>query len=251
MIQDKTHVHFGRFSTTALLGALREEFRRQRVTAAECARRLDISEATAKRWLKGQGLTLDRLQALCEIINFDLRDLIDAVDHIATDRFTLAQERVLAADRIFAFLFFSILNGWPVEDFQKDFNLPQDRLASYLDRLVRLGLIAVLPDERVKLRVKRDIAWRRNGPLIRAFDAQVKPLILNMNFGQPEARYVSDVAKLSASAREKIFGMFEDLLRAWHRIAEEDRRNPPGPMEWSSLLLLVRPFDMDEVLENR
>lgn len=240
----------GRFTTDALLATLRKAFRRQGLTAVEGARRLGVSEATAKRWLRGQGLTIDRLQDLCGLAGLDLRDLIEATEQAGAERFTLAQERVLAADRIFAFLFFSILNGWQVDDFQKDFGLPGDRIASYLERLVRLGLIAQMPDGKIKPLAKRGITWRRNGPLIRAFDAQVKPLFLNMSFGSPEARYVADVAKLSEPGREKVFAMFEDLRRTWHHIAEDERKSHAGGMEWSAMLLLVRPLDMNEVREG-
>lgn len=243
----RTKIKTGRYSLEGLLGTLRDEFRRQGVTAAKAAGRLGISEATAKRWLRGQGLTLEGLQDLGELVHFDLRDLIEATEQGGIERFTLAQERVLASDRTFAFLFFSILNGWQVADFQSEFELSPDRLESYLQRLVRLHLIARNPDGRVKPIVGRAISWRRDGPLIRAFDEQVKPLILDVDLGGPDAKYITDVAKISEAGREKMLKLFEELRLAWYQLAEEERLNPSGSLEWSSLFLLVRPFDMQTV----
>jgi len=231
----------------ALLEQLRIALRRQRIGAAALAKSAGVGEATARRWLNGQGLTLDRLDQLCGIAGIDIRDLIGAAEAELAAQFTLRQERILAADRALAFLFFSILNGWQKEDFMREFGLPAARVEAHLARLVRLGLVDVSASGRARALTARAVRWRRGGPLAAAFENNIKQLYLSMDFSAPDARYVSDVVKLTEAARARVHALFEDLRRDIHRIAEQDRKARFEHHQWSAFIMLVRPMDTGEV----
>jgi transcriptional regulator with XRE-family HTH domain len=232
---------------SALLAQLRGELRRQRFTANAIADRLGVAEPTIRRWLRGQGLTLERLDQLCALAGIDIRDLVAAAPDSGAARFTLAQERVLAADRGLAFLFFSILNGWQPDDFEQEFGLPPARVDAYLVRLTRLGLIDIGIHGRVRPLTARAVAWRRGGPLAVAFDRTVKHLFLTMNFGAGDAHYVADMVKLSPAGRARVHALFEALRLDIHLLAEQDRAAKLDRYDWSALFMLVRPLDMAEV----
>ena len=224
----------------ALLEQLRIALRRERISVAALAKRAGVGEATARRWLHGQGLTLDRLDQLCGIAGIDIRDLIDAAEAEVATQFTLRQERILAADRALAFLFFSILNGWQKEDFMQEFGLPAERL----------GLVDVSASGRARARTARAVRWRRGGPRSAAFENNIKQLYLSMDFSRPDARYVSDVVKLTEAGRAQVHALFEDLRRDIHRIAEQDRKAQFEHHQWSAFFMLVRPMDTEDVAQG-
>lgn len=232
------------------MGELRREMKSQGVRPGALAKEFGVAEPTVWRWLRGQGLTLDRVDQICAILGLDLRDLIARAGDEGADRFTLAQERVLAADRGLALLFFAILNGAQKSQCERELRLPPERLDQYLDRLVRLGLIAVATSGRLRPLTSRAVRWRRGGPLASAFERTVKHFFLSMDFGAAEADYVSDMVKLSAAGRMRVLALYEALREDVHLIAEQDRAARHEDYDWSALLMLIRPLDMADVTRD-
>jgi len=230
-----------------LLANLRGELKRRNLTAKELAARMCVAEPTMRRWLHGKGLLLDRLEQLCEIAGLDLGQLATAPLDQRQTQFTYAQERVLAADRAFAFLFFSILNGAQPESFQRDFKLPKARVDAYLEKLHRLGLIDISVDRRVRPLTTRSVAWSPGGPLAKAFESTVRHFFLSMDFGAKDATYIADMVSVSALGRARIHALFATMRLAIHKIAQEDQAANLHHYDWNAVLMLIRPLDMVEV----
>lgn len=230
-----------------ILSELRRELKGRGLRVSRLAEELDVAEPTVWRWLRGEGLTLDRLDEICAIADLDVRDLLARGDDERQESFTLAQERVLAADRGLALVFFAVLHGAQNRDLEQEFGLPADRLSSHLERLKRLGLIEIPARGRIRLKVRRSVRWRRGGPLSVAFERTVKPLFMSMDFGSPEARYVSDMVPMSETGRARVHALFETLRDDIHMIGEQERAAHLEGREWSGVLMMVRPFDIGEM----
>ena len=230
-----------------ILLELRRELKAKGIRVADLARQTEVAEPTIWRWLRGDGLTLDRLDEICALANLDLRDLISRGDDDQQESFTLAQERVLAADRGLALVFFAILHGAQRRDLEQEFGLPADRLESHLERLKRLGLVETPSRTRIRSKVRRAIRWRRGGPLSMAFERTVKPLFMSMDFGAPEALYMSDMISLSETGRARVHALFEALREDIHLIGEQEEAARLEGREWSGVLMMVRPFDIGEL----
>ncbi len=230
-----------------ILNELRRELKGRGVRVVHIAAELGVAEPTVWRWLRGDGLTLDRLDEICAIAGLDLRDLLGRAEDSRHDRFTLAQERILAADRGLALVFFAILHGAQRRQIEQDFRLPRERLDAHLERLKRLGLIDYAPQGRLRPKTRRTVQWRRGGPLSIAFERTVKPLFMSMDFGSAAARYISDIVPLSATAQTRIHAMFEDLRSDIHVLAEQEAASRVEGREWSGILMMVRPFDIEEM----
>ena len=110
-----------------ILLELRRELKGRGVRVATLAKELDVAEPTIWRWLRGEGLTLDRLDEICAVADLDLRDLLARGEDDQLEMFTLAQERVLAADRGLALVFFAIIHGGT----RPSFSPPWKRKAGY------------------------------------------------------------------------------------------------------------------------
>lgn len=230
-----------------ILSELRRELKGRGMRVADLARQLDVAEPTVWRWLRGEGLTLDRLDEICALADLDLRDLLARGEDDQRESFTLAQERVLAADRGLALVFFAILHGAQRRDLEEEFALPSDRLDSHLERLERLGLIEAPGRGRIRSKMRRSVRWRRGGPLSMSFERTVKPLFMSMDFGSPEALYVSDMVSMSEAGRARVHALFEALREDIHMIGEQERAARLEEREWSGILMMVRPFDLGEL----
>lgn len=231
---------------TMILCELRRELKVRGIRVRQLAQETGVAEPTVWRWLRGEGLTLDRLDQLCEIADIDLRDLLGREEDPAADSFTLAQERVLAADRGLALVFFALLHGAQRGDLARAFGLSARRIDRHVERLVRLGLVRAGTRGKLVPAVRRSVRWRRGGPLAVAFNHTVKPLFLSMDFGAAQANYVSDMVPLSGAGQDRVQTLFETLRDDIHLIAEGERAQGAAQRDWCGLLMMVRPFDMAE-----
>jgi transcriptional regulator with XRE-family HTH domain len=240
----------GRPGGTAILAELKRELKRQGVGVPQLAERFGVAEPTLRRWLRGQGLTLDNLDRLCQLLGLDLRDVATRAHSGGADVFTLAQERILAADRGLGLLFFAILNGAQRDRLEEDFKIPAARVGAHLDRLRRLALIDISPSGRIRPLVSRLVRWSPGGPLAIAFEHTVKSFFLAMDFGAAEARYESDMVRLSEAGRSRVHALFAALREDIHLIAAQDGAARFGPYEWSAVLMLVRPLEINDVTRD-
>jgi len=229
-----------------ILAELRRELKGRGIRVGELAHDLGVAEPTVWRWLRGEGLTLDRLDEICAAVGLDLRDLLARSGDAGEENFTLAQERVLAADRGLALVFFAILNGAQPQDIVQEFGLPPHRLNAHFERLARLGLIDLDPRGRVRPKARRSVRWRRGGPLSAAFERTVKPLFMSMDFGSADALYVSDMVVLSKAGRARVHALFGALRDDIHVIAAQEKAARLADRDWTGVLMMVRPFDMEE-----
>lgn len=231
----------------SILGVLRAELRLRNIRIPVLARALGVAEPTVWRWLRGEGLTLQTLDRICAHLNLDLRDLFAKAEDGAAEQFTLPQERILAADRGLALLFFALLNGADRQQCERDFGLSSERIDHYLARLERLGLIDIRPGSRIRPLTKRTVKWRIGGPLAAAFERTVKHLFLAMDFGGADVRYVSDMVRISAAGRARVQALFEALRADIHVIAQQEQAGRLDCYDWSAVMMFVRPVDLDDL----
>lgn len=234
-------------SVDALLSELRNELRRKSITARDLAARMGVAEPTMRRWLHGKGLLLDKLDQLCRAADIDMRELVGGLPDSRQSQFTYAQERALAADRVLSFLFFALLNGAEQDSFQREFKLPRARVDAYLQTLQRIGLIEYEPGRRIRLLTTRNVAWRPAGPLSKAFESTVRHFFLSMDFSAPDAAYVSDMVRVSSLGRARLHALFRAMRLEAHKIAQEDMEANRNQCDWTGLLMLAHPFDMNTV----
>lgn len=236
-------------SDSPILAALKDALRQQGWTARRLAAQFGIGEATAKRWLAGRGLTLDRLEALADLCGLSLADLARAAEQPAGDlaqELTLAQERALSSDVFLSFLFMTILGGNSPAEIAADFAVPGPVMELSLARLERLALIDRLPGGRVRPRIDRTIIWRKS-PMRALFNERMKPQFLNMDFAADDAVFVSEVVKLSPRGAAELAEMLEALRRDVQSLAERDRAASLLPRNWYGMLGALRDLDTAEL----
>jgi transcriptional regulator with XRE-family HTH domain len=234
----------------AVLAELRGELKRQNIRASALADELGVAEPTVWRWLRGEGLSLARLDQICAVAGLEMRDLIGRSRGPEQEAFTLAQERVLAADRSLALAFFAILHGAQKSDLERQFGLSGERLDTCLARLHRMNLVDIAPSGRLRARTRKAVRWRHGGPMAVAFEQTVKRFFISMDFGAEESRYVSDMVRLSEAGRARVLALFEALREDIQLICEQDQAAHMENYAWSAILMLVRPLDLAEITQE-
>ena len=63
-----------------LIQTLKRTLRAARITYADIALHLEMSEANVKRLFATQSFTLQRMEAICEMMNMDLADLFELLE---------------------------------------------------------------------------------------------------------------------------------------------------------------------------
>lgn len=237
-------------STSAtMLTILRRALRRDGWTARRIAGEFSIGEATAKRWLAGKALSLERLERLAGLVGLTLADLAREAEHPVTglaQELTLAQERELSSDTFLSFLFMTILGGYGPDEIARDFAVPAAAMDQWLAKLERLALIDRLPGGRVRPLVDRTIVWRKT-PMRSLFEERMKPQFLGMDFAAPDAIYASELIKLSAHGAAELAELIEQHRRDVQALAERDREDSLLQRGWYGMLCAMRAFDLSEL----
>lgn len=240
-------------NSTALLRVMRQQLRNCGWTARRLAEHFSIGEATAKRWLMGRGLTIDRLDALAGLCGLTLAELAREADLPPTglaEELTLAQEKALSTDIFLAFLFMTILGGNRPDEIARDFSVPAHDMDAALSRLERLALIDRLPGGRVRPLIDRAIVWRKT-PMRALFEAHMKPQFVAMDFVGEDAVYASEVMKLSAQGAATLAEMIDRHRREVQALAEHDRDVAHLPRRWYGMLCAARALDVRQLQRDQ
>ena len=235
----------GTSQSEAMLDALRIALRDSGWSGPRIAEELDVSLATVKRWLAGQGLALDRLEALAGLAGITLAELADSGNHASqamSQQLTLAQESALSKDTTLSLLFIVLLAGEGWDQIEHDFNLPDGTIEPLLAQLEKLALIDRLAGGGIRVKVDRAVLWRKT-PLRERFETEMKPQFMAMNFADPRAVYASELVKLSDAGAARVAEMIERHRRELQELARQDRREAVLPRKWYAVLFAARSLD--------
>lgn len=160
--------------TERLVAVLKRRLKAAGLTYRDVAVRLGLSEASIKRMFSRHTFTLERLARMCAIAGVSLVELTDEAARSAPQLRSLAmeQERQLVSSPRLLLVAACVLSGWSLEQIHEVYVLTRAEVIRHLVRLDRMGLLTLLPGDRVRLNVARDFEWRPGGPIQRFFRAE-------------------------------------------------------------------------------
>lgn len=231
----------GRVVTT-----LKHLLRQRGMHYTDVAKQLSASERSVQRWFNGEGLTLDLLSRLCDIVGVTMAELHSLAENVVDQRprsLTEVQEAALAEVPLRAFVFTRLLQGWTAQELQLACNIDEPALFQHLLKLERLGLIEVHPGNRVRLLTRRNIEWRRGGPMRVHFNQFVKKLVAAMDFGDAESIWTSEVINLSQRSAMALDAKLQALRLEIREMAKAERDLAADDKLWYSMVLLAYRHD--------
>lgn len=229
----------------ALVEALKRELRARKLTYAEVARHMGLSEASVKRILSKGDLTLARVDAICSLMGVEFSDLARGIANpeAVISRLTEEQEKELVADPRLMLVALCALSQIPFDRIVRLYNLPETECVRLLARLDRLKFLELLPGNRYRLLVSRAFAWLPDGPIQRLFKQQLSQDFFRANFdGESEMLVLINGTPSKASAAS----ILTRLKRVASDFAEtriDDARLPYSERQALTLLIAARPWE--------
>lgn len=230
----------------AVCSTLKRLLRERALTYRELARRLDMSEANVKRMFSQQALSLDRLEAICTVLDLSLAELFSQVqsNERSLTQLTLAQEEALASDTRLCLTAICVRDGWRFDEIIRHYAISEHECIQLLARLDRLKLIELLPGNKYKVLISRNVRWSADGPLARFIARDVIGNFLQGSFKEPESFRFYLRGSYSQESIRQLHKRLEQFTREAEDLNASDARLPLAERRHIGILLALRPWEL-------
>lgn len=231
----------------ALIDTLKQALKSHRLTYAQIAEKLNMSEANIKRMFASKRFTLERLEEICKLIQMELSDLFQLYEesrqHIT--QLTMEQEQELVKDVTLLFVAVGVRNRLSFDDIVNNYQVSEAECIHCLAKLDKLKIIDLLPNNRIKLRIDDDFSWLPNGPIDRFYEQQIKNQFLKSRFkGELEQRLFL-FGLLGDSSTQIIKNKMQSLAKEFTDLHRQDAKLPLKKRHNMGFILAVRPWELD------
>lgn len=240
-------------ASTALIDALKQALKAQGVTYARVARTLGLSETSVKRMFSRRDFTLKRLDRVLELAGVELADLArpQARPDRLISRLTPEQERTIVSDKKLMLVALCAMNQFSLEKIIRTYNLSEAECIRLLVRLDRLGIIRLLPGNRIRLLLSRMFSWLPDGPMQQYFKAQAQDEYFRSRFDGPGELMLFVNGRLSKSSREAMLARLRRVASDFAESHNEDARRSVEERSGMSMMLAIRPWELSAFGELR
>jgi DNA-binding Xre family transcriptional regulator len=232
--------------TKLIIQTLKQELRKQGINYRQVAQKLELSEASVKRLFADCTFTLERISQICELLNFEISDLVHEMEKNMklTQQLTLEQETELTSDIKLLLMAYFLMNKLTFEDIIRIYDISENEGIRLLAKLDRMKLIELQPGNRVKLIIAKDFSFIPGGPLEQFYATTVQREFFDASFdGNGEFRvYVSGF--FSRAANAEIIRKIKQLARDAHELREDSDELPLDERFGCSVMMAIRPWEV-------
>ncbi|MCB1839533.1 MAG: helix-turn-helix transcriptional regulator [Rhodospirillales bacterium] len=231
--------------TASLLQTLKHCLKAQRKTYADVAQALGLSEASVKRMFSEQQFSLERLDRVCDMLGMEISDLVKLMEtsRARIERLTHSQESEIIQDIALILVTVCVFNHWTMKNITQYFTLSEEECVLKLLKLDKIGIIQLLPQNRIKLLISPNFSWIENGPFERFFREHVGQEYFNGSFsGEHRFLRVLNGALSTASAAEFQHKLLR-LAREFSEISREESTLPIENRDGVTLVIAMRNWD--------
>ena len=231
--------------TAAIVSALKNALKEQGITYLQVAEALDLSEASVKRLFSERQFSLQRLDQICSLLGLEISDLVRRLDQAQRiDALTAEQEQELVGDDRLLLVAICALNRWSLAQILETYQLSEVEAVGRLARLDRMGLIELLPGNRIKPLISHDFRWQQHGPIQRFFEQQVQADFFQCHFNLPGELRLFLSGMLSPQSTEQMHQKLQRLAQAFRHSHQEDLVLPLEERFGVSMILAIRPWEV-------
>lgn len=230
--------------SATLTDALKRQLKQRGLSYAALAPLIGLSEASVKRLFSHQTLTVQRLEQILNVLGIDFQELAQAMQDapVLLAQLTYAQEREILADIGLTVVAVSALNLLTVAQIVAVYRLSEVQVLAHLLRLDRIGILALRPNNRVKLLIARTFRWIPNGPIQTFFRDEAYADFLDARFdGEDESLRLVNLM-LSVRSNAALLERLKQVAAEFSQQHQDDARLPFAERHAVSLLLAARPW---------
>jgi transcriptional regulator with XRE-family HTH domain len=237
----------------ALVEALKKVLRARKLNYAQVAQALKLSEATVKRMFSKNDFSLERFEEVCKLADVTVAGLVRDLDsaNIYISSLTLDQEKEIVGNPKLLLVAVCALNHLTLEQMVDIYDLTKTECIQLLVRLDRIRFLELLPNNRIKLKVSRTFSWLPNGPIRRYFLERAEREYFRSNFDRENEHIAVINGMLSKAAAERMIARLRRLAVEFADLHEEEKGLPLGVRRPATLLLAMRPWELDAFHQAR
>lgn len=239
--------------TPALISTLKKQLKAQGKTYADVATTLDMSEASIKRLFTDQSFSLQRLEAICQLINLQLSELVALMEkeQPQLQQLTLEQEQELVNDTLLLMIAIQVMNGHSFGDLCHDIDISETDCIRKLAQLDRLRVIELLPNNRIKLLIAPNFRWQVNGPIQRFFQRHVEQDFFRSTFKENDEKLLVLNGELGDFSHQEMQRKIDKLAKEFNALAHQDSQLPKSQRKNITVVLASRAWQFGLFDEHR
>lgn len=228
-----------------LVATIKRQLKAQGLTYKDVGRALNLSEASVKRVFASERFTVTRLAHVSELLGFTLAELLqESVTSLPPlDTLTREQEAQLVADEKLLLVAVCSMNHWSLEQILEFYQITRPDAVKRLRVLDRLGLIELLPGDRIRRRAKRDFEWIADGPIKAFFASQGLHDFLEGPFNRQEESLDFTNGMLTRAAQAELRIELRRLRTKLVALHEQSVPEPLADKDGIGLLLAMRQWE--------
>jgi len=229
--------------TSLIISTLKKTLKSHGKTYADVAKHLELSEASVKRMFAQQSFSLNRLDAICQMMDMEITELIQQVNDSTARQITELsddQEKQLVSDIELLLVTISVIHYWTLQDILVTYTFTEAQCIQHLAKLDRLNIIELLPNNKIKIKVSPNFKWRKNGHIQRFFRENIESEFFNSRFDMPQEKLIVLNGMLSQESNAIFQRKLERLAREFDEMTKEDSSLPLGKRFGYTSVLAMR-----------
>jgi transcriptional regulator with XRE-family HTH domain len=231
-----------------LIAALKQELKKRDLHYRDVAKRLSVSEATVKRYLKGKGVNIEALQKLAEIVDLDLLSLASLAEQQNTKLpgLTGAQEGALVRNKNLRMVFALAIRGWPLDVIARELDIAA-QMGNIVTRLEALGLVRKVRDT-VRILARPPFGPVVTGELGEHARSMARYCLKELDFGDENCRWLVNGTRLSDASAQRLQEMMTHFMAEVLAMSMKDVSLPPNEAKWHGIMLAAQPMSLKKAL---
>jgi len=228
--------------STNIIEALKQALKQAGITYRELARELGLTESGIKQMFAVGNISLKRVDRICEVLGLDFSDLIGLASERRESIETLGKEREyeLVSDIRLLLMAYCLVNHWPLDEILARYDIDPHRAINLLARLDRMGLIELLPGNRVRLKIRPDFRWVKDGPIELFFRTQVQNDFLSGDFSLDGTLRLVKNGDMTDAGRRHLVERLKLLGSLFDEVVHSDRQAPHNDRIGTTMVLAIR-----------
>ncbi len=230
--------------------ALKKIMRKKGKSYAEAAEILDLSEASVKRLFSKADLSLKRLETLCNWLGIDIKEVVleSEQQQPLVTQLTLQQEKEFVNDHRLLLVTYLILNHWKEHEIKDTFDFSEAELNKHFIKLEKIGLIELLPFNRIRLLTARNFKWSDDGPVQKFFNQEILTEFLETKFSDPDEKLHFVGGMLTDGAIHKMHEKLDEVARYFDQLISDDLKIPANKRNGVAMMLGFRKWGFARLL---
>lgn len=227
---------------SALVDSLKASLKAAGIKYTQVAAALQLSESSVKRKFSKKDFSLVELDTICGLAGHQISELVQLMESRQgrLQGLSREQEQEVAGDLGLLLVTVNVLNRWSFEEMLEFYQFSELELVQKLASLDRLGVIELLPANRIKLLVGPNFSWQPDGPIERMFLQVIQQDFFATRFNRANHKLVVLNGMLSNASNGELQRRMERLAREFDHLNREDAALPLDEKHGCTLLLAVR-----------